>query len=58
MEMEIGNNITESNISTTASLISMDESSIITNDNQTIQAPMEDCTGLEVALQVRYKLRG
>ena len=58
MEMEIGNNITESNISTTASLISMDESSIITNDNQTIRAPMEDCTGLEVALQVRYKLQG
>ena len=55
MEMEIGNNITESNISTTASLISMEESSIITNDNQTIRAPMEDCTGLEVALQVNYK---
>ena len=53
MEMENGNNITEWNISTTANLISMDESSIITNDNQTIPAPMEDCTGLEVALQVK-----
>ena len=52
--MENGNNITELNISTTASLISIDESSITPNDNnQTIRAPIEDCTGLEVALQVK-----
>ena len=53
VEMKSDNNITTSNNSSTDSLMTMDESSIIVDDNQTIRAPMEDCTGLEVALQVK-----
>ena len=55
--MKSDNNITASNNSSTDSLMSMDESSIIVDNNQTIRAPMEDCTGLEVALQVKQKTK-
>ena len=53
MEMKSISNISDLNISMTSTLMSVDESFIIADENKTIQPPLEDCTGLEVALQVR-----
>ena len=52
--MEINNksNISDMTNSMTSHQLYTEESSIIADDNQTLQHPLEDCTGLEVALQV------
>ena len=52
MEMKSKSNISDMNNSMTSHQMYTNETSIISADNQTLQHPLEDCTGLEVALQV------
>ena len=52
--MKSKSNISDMNNSMTSHPMYTNESSIIADDNQTLQHPLEDCTGLEVALQVNW----